>query len=62
MVVLRRASVLVAPAREGVVLGLHGQRLAPHRPAVRALERAIDGPRGAGAAGGEVDLVDDLLA
>src|SRR5918999_1583868 len=58
---LRCSSTLFA-LREGVLLGLHWQRLPPHRAAYRALERVVVVKGAAPAAGGEVFLVDDFLA
>src|SRR5215210_811800 len=58
---LRRSPALFA-LREGILLGLQGQRLLPHRAANRTLERAVVVAGGAPAAGGEVLRVDDLLA
>src|SRR5215217_9032616 len=59
---LLRCSPALFALREGVFLGLYGYRLLPHRAAYRALERVVVLARGAPAAGGEVFLVEDLLA
>src|SRR5215210_1184017 len=58
---LRRSPALFA-LREGVLLGLEGQRLLPHRAADRTLERVILVAGRAPAAGGEILRVDDLIA
>src|SRR5919112_4152502 len=58
---LRCSSTLFALC-EGVLLGLHWQRLPPHRAAYRALERVVIVEGAAPAAGREVLLVDDFLA
>src|SRR5918995_3039042 len=58
---LRCSSTLFALC-ESVLFGLHGKRLPPHRAAHRALERIVVVIGAAPAAGGEVLLVDDLLA
>src|ERR671917_2510628 len=57
-----RCSSLLFALGESVLLRLHGQRLPPHRAAHRALERVVVVLGGTPAAGGEVFLVDDLLA
>ena len=59
---LLRCSSTLFRLCEGVPLGLHRQRLTPHRAARRALERFVVVNGAAPAAGGEVLLVDDLLA
>src|ERR671920_623012 len=58
---LRRAPALFAPG-EGILFGLYGYGLPPHRAAHRALEGAILVAGGAAAAGGQVFLIEDLLA
>src|SRR5215216_4278563 len=58
---LRCSSTLFALC-EGVLLGLQRQRLPPHSAAYRALERVVEVKGAAPAAGGEVLLVNDLLA
>jgi hypothetical protein len=58
---LRCPSTLFA-LREGILLRLHRQRFPPHSAAYRALERVITVTGAAPAAGGEIFLVDDLLA
>src|SRR5215211_2977723 len=57
-----RCSPTLLALREGVLFGLKGQRLSPHRAAHRALERFVVVKGAALAAGGEILLVDDLLA
>src|SRR5215212_242463 len=60
-VLLRRSPALFALG-ESVLFGLHGYRLPPHRAAYRTLKRALLVVGGAPAAGGEVFLVQNLLA
>ena len=58
---LRRSPALFALGK-GVSFGLHWYGLPPHRAASRTLEGAILAVGGALAAGGEVFLVENLLA